>query len=321
MRIAVVAPNTTIMPPPNDGGTEKIAYELSEAFVKMGHDVFLYARGGSRSSGTLISYPFDHFGEAEISNYVRHTLPPDTDIVQDHTIRSAMTGQSLKTPIVSTRHIPVKTDAVHPVYASKDSFDEIGRGEGIYIHNGLDPENYPFSSEKQNYLLFLDLLIPEKGVTQAIDVAEQSNSRLIIAGPKDDAEYFNKRIAPRLRKNSKLKYVGPVGGQYRQDLLKNARCVLFTSQWREPFGLVMLEAMACGTPVLALNNGAVSEVLKGYPQFVCKTPKEMARKLKDGRLKYSPTELREYVNAHFHINLAAGRYIEHFNDVIASHSH
>ncbi|QAY66848.1 glycosyltransferase family 4 protein [Paenibacillus protaetiae] len=316
MRIVVVAPNTTILPPPKDGGTERVVYELSEQYAKRGHDVFLYGRGGSRSSGTLFSYPFDGFGDAEIRRFVEHTLPPDVDIIHDHTFESAVSSLELDIPVISTRHIPRQTSASHPVYVSRDALMSIGGGNGIYIHNGLVPEHYDFRTQKQNYLLFMGRIVPEKGVSEAIDIAEKTNSQLIIAGPIHNAGYFNTRIKPRLRKN-KITYVGPVGAQQRQDLLSNARCLLFPIQWREPFGLVMIEALACGTPVLALNRGAAAEVLNGLPDFVCHSLKEMERKVANVHLRHAPAQLREYVVHNFNQNSTADQYIQYFNEVIA----
>jgi glycosyltransferase involved in cell wall biosynthesis len=99
-------------------------------------------------------------------------------------------------------------------------------------------------------------------------------------------------------------------------LLKNARCLLFPTQWREPFGLVLIEALACGTPVLGLNQGAVREVLAGFPEFICRSPRAMARKLRTGLTKYTPAQLRNYVAAHFHTNLMTDRYIHYYCRVI-----
>jgi len=321
MRIVVVAPNTTVLPPERDGGTERIVYELSEGIVREGHEVFLYARGSSSSSGTVISYPFDFFGEEEVGSFVKHTLPPKVDIIHDHTFSSTMSNQGLDHPIVSTRHIPRKTNAVNPVYVSQNALDTIGEGQGIYIHNGLQPEDYQFSATKKSYLLFMGRIVPDKGVDQAINIAEWTNSKLIIAGPKHDAKYFNKEIAPRLKRNPKLVYVDSVGGQERQNLLKNARCLLFPIQWKEPFGLVMIEALVCGTPVLALNKGAVKEVLRGFPEFICKTPKEMANKLKYTIHKYSPQQLRKYVLDNFDSRIMTHRYIDYYKQVIKESHH
>lgn len=316
MRIVVVAPNTTVMPPEKDGGTERIVYELSEGLARKGHDVFLYARGCSRSSGTVISFPFDFFGEGEVGTFVKHTLPPNVDIIHDHTFSSTMSNQGIERPIVSTRHIPHKTNATHSVYVSDSALRSIGEGQGVFIHNGLRPDDYQFSATKQDYLLFMGRVVPDKGVVQAIDIAEQTNSRLIIAGPKHDIAYFNKEIAPRLKRNQKLTYVDSVGGQDRQNLLKHARCLLFPIKWKEPFGLVMIEALVCGTPVLALNEGAVNEVLRGFPEFICNTPKEMAKKLKYTIYKYAPDKLRQYVTENFNTDIMTNRYIEYYKQVI-----
>lgn len=316
MRIVIVTPNTTTLPPPKDGGTERIVYEIAKGLANRGHDIFLYARGGSLSNGTLIYYPFDSFGDHEIGAFVKQTMPPDIDIIHDHTFSSTISKVLPDQTIVSTQHIPYKTRGKNPIYVSKDALNSVGGGQGVYIYNGLQSEDYQFSETKKNYLLFMGRIIPDKGVVEAIKVAERTNSRLIIAGPKHNISYFNKQIAPRLRRNKKLTYVGSVGGQERQELLKNARCLLFPTRWREPFGLVMIEALACGTPVLALKQGAVSEVLKGLPEFICTTPREMAKKLRFVRTKYTPAHLRNYVNANFSTQLMIDRYIQYYEEVI-----
>jgi glycosyltransferase involved in cell wall biosynthesis len=312
-----VSSNTTILPPPKDGGTERIVYELSEEIAKRGHELILYARGGSRSSGTVFSYPYDSFDDGTIARYVQNTLPPNVDIIHDHTFSSSMNGLSTDVPIVSTRHIPYVTDATHPVYVSNNALQSIGTGKGVYIYNGISPEAYEFNETKQDYLFFMGRIVPSKGVSQAIDVAEQTDSRLIIAGPKHDVGYFNRYIAPRLSRNKKLSYVEAVGGQLRQDLLKNARCVLFPVQWNEPFGLVMIESLACGTPVLALNKGSVKEVLHGLPQYICETTYEMARKIRYVHDMYTPRQLRNYVSENFHINQMADSYLKYYKKVIS----
>ena len=128
---------------------------------------------------------------------------------------------------------------------------------GFFVYNGIDLNEYQFSDVKEDYLLFLGLLNWHKGINYAIDVAEKTNQKLIIAGPIFNWTYYTKEIEPRIKNNPNIQYVGEVGGQQKQDLLKKAKCFLFPTSWEEPFGLVMIEAMACGTPVLAFPNGAV----------------------------------------------------------------
>src|SRR5690606_26703705 len=102
---------------------------------------------------------------------------------------------------------------------------------------------------------------------------------LILAGPVYDVDYHKREIEPRIKANPRIKYIGEVGGKRRTDLLKHAKCLLFPTVCNEPFGLIMIEAMVSGTPVLALSNGAVPEVLERFPELICSTPEEMAEKL------------------------------------------
>ncbi|MBD0379033.1 glycosyltransferase family 4 protein [Paenibacillus sedimenti] len=301
-------PDAGRIPPTNQGGTEKVVYELTEELVRRGHDVTIFAARGSRSSARLIPIPAGLRDEG-IARFVLSRMPQGVDIIHDHTFSSALGRRQLRIPTVCTLHLPVKQRVKHPVYVSKRAQIVMGKSRGDYVYNGVKPSEYEFSSDKRSFLLFIGRILREKGILHAIEIAERTNKKLIIAGPIKDRELFRKEIAPRIRRNPRIHYVGPVGGSKKQLLLKRASCLLFPTLWEEPFGLVMIEAMACGTPVIALNNGAVSEVLAGFPQLICRSVPEMIRKVNVGKYP-SPEVLRRYVTERFTTSKMTSKYIQ-----------
>ncbi|MFC0212697.1 glycosyltransferase family 4 protein [Paenibacillus chartarius] len=308
-------PNALPVPPTNQGGTEKIVYELTEELVRRGHEVYLYASRGSKTAAALMPYP-KGMPENRIGSYVVSTMPKNVDIIHDHSFKSSVGRRFLKTPTVCTHHLPHRNPVKHSVYVSKRALQITGDNRGLYVYNGINPDEYQFSEEKRGYMLFIGRLLWEKGILHALDVAERTGKRLIIAGPVKDQKLFDKVIAPRIRANPRIEYVGAVGGQRKQDLLKFANVLLFPTIWEEPFGLVMIEAMACGTPVLALDNGAVPEVLAGFPNLICRNVNEMVQKVLHEPMP-SPAALRNYVIERFTTKKMADRYLEVYSEIIA----
>lgn len=301
-------PDAYPLPPVDQGGTEKVVYELTEELVKRGHEVYLYAAQGSTGSAKLIAYP-SHIRSKQIGKYVYSTLPPRVDIIHDHTFNSAVARHKWKVPVLCTQHITRNYGVPHSVYVSKRALEVIGKNRGFYVYNGIDPEQYEFSEEKRDYLLFIGRIIREKGILQAIEVAERTGQKLIIAGPLKDKQLYENEIKPRIEDNTNIEYAGLVGGKQKQELIKHARCVLFPTLWEEPFGLVMVEAMACGTPVVALANGSVPEIMSGFSNLICTTVDEMVQKVLHEPFP-APRELREYVKRHFTNQMMTDRYLE-----------
>ncbi|QWU15229.1 Glycosyltransferase involved in cell wall bisynthesis [Paenibacillus sophorae] len=317
MRILQVAPNHETVPPPRDGGTERIIYELSQGLAQRGHEVILYAPSGSHIWGTVINYPF--YGDDSIGSYIKENLPQNIDIIHDHTFDSALSRIEVNVPLVHTIHLPVYNPVHFPIYVSRSAREVIGGGYGFDVHNGIVPEEYEFSYEKEDYLLFMGRVVREKGILEAMDLAEMTGQRLVIAGPLHDEELFYHEISPRLNRNPLLQFVGPVGGRVRQDLLKHAKCLLFPIQWAEPFGLVLIEAMACGTPVLALSKGAVPEILEFFPEMMCESFEQMAGKLYYYEAPYSPDQLRHYVAERFSVSKMVDGYLSLYQLAISEY--
>ncbi|MFC5452468.1 glycosyltransferase family 4 protein [Paenibacillus aestuarii] len=308
------SPNAKPIPTANQGGTEKIVYELTESLVKRGHDVYVFAAKGSRTSAKLITYP-KKLKKGAIKKFVLRRIPSKIDIIHDHTFNSALGKARLRIPTVCTIHMPSKNRVKYPVYVSRRARKVMGNNRGFCVYNGINPSEYQFSSKKNDYLLFLGRIIKEKGVLHAITIAEKTHKRLIIAGPIKDKHLFQKYIAPRIRSNPRIHYVGPVGGKRKQELLKHAKCVLFPSIWEEPFGLVMIEALACGTPVIALKRGSVPEVLAGFPQLICNSIPEMIKKVNIG-IYPAPDKLRKYVISRFTTARMTTKYLQIYKSLL-----
>lgn len=315
LKILQVAPNALPCPPKDYGGIERVVYDLTEELVKKGHEVYLYAAEGSRSSGNLLSYDHNSQDTSAISEFVLKNLPDKVDVIHDHTHAYVMSQHDLKIPIVSTMHDSRKNTARNPVYLCRKALQNVGENQGFYAYNGINPSDYEFEDKKEDYMIFMGLLYSHKGINYALDVAERTGQKLVVAGPLYNLEYYQKEIEPRIKRSANIQYVGSVGGQQRQNLLKHARCMLFPTVWEEPFGLVMIEAMACGTPVLAFGNGAVPEVLAGFPELICRDADEMARKIQ-GQKFPGAAILRNYVINNFSASRMAEKYLEIYRKVM-----
>jgi glycosyltransferase involved in cell wall biosynthesis len=177
------------------------------------------------------------------------------------------------------------------------------------VHNSLRVEDWPFQQEKQDYALFLGRYAPYKGAHLAVEAAHQAGIPLVLAGKCDEpAEkaYFEEQVAPLLRETDTV--FGEADAVSKRRLLANARCVLFPVQWEEPFGMVMIEAMACGTPVVALRGGAVPEVIAdGVTGIICDRPDQLAPAI-DAAQELDPAACRRHVASHFTVSQFGAGY-------------
>lgn len=314
LKIVQVAPNEITISPKDYGGRISLVYNLTEQLIKLGHEVILYCAEGISSSAKMLTYSEKETDPKYITDFVINTLPENVDIIHDHTCEGAMSRCRLGIPIISTIYDNVKKNALNPVYLSERALEKVGENKGYFAYNGINAEDFDYSETKENYLLFMGLLYAHKGVNFALDIAEKTGQKLILAGPIYDMAYYQKEIKNRVQQNSNIIYVGSVGGVYKRNLLKNARCLLFPSVWEEPFGLVMLEAMASGTPVLAFANGAVPEILKDFPELICSNVEDMIHKVLTQKYP-EPKVLRDYVVNNFSVERMAKSYIGIYRSV------
>lgn len=308
------APLAYPIPPSDQGGTEKVFHDLAEALVRKGHRVCVFAPKGSSSSAKVIEYP-PHLQEEDIGKFVARHMPANTDIINDFTFSSAVKRCRLPVPAVSTHQCALGWFTDRSIFPSQRMRNSVNQQKGYIVYNGIRPGEYEYSNRKKGYLLFIGRIVREKGVLEAIYIARNTNRRLVIAGPIKDEKLFCEEIEPLLRDNANLEYVGPVGGKRKQDLLKNAMCVLFPITWEEPFGIVMIEAMMTGTPVLAFNRGAVPEVMAGFPQLICHHVDEMMHKVANPAFPAS-RQLRQYAVARFSSATMANRYTRIYRSII-----
>jgi glycosyltransferase involved in cell wall biosynthesis len=184
------------------------------------------------------------------------------------------------------------------------------------IHHGIDLSLYRLVENKQQYLSFIGRIAPIKGTHLAIEVAQRTGIPLKIAGEVQPAfrEYFESKIRPKI--DGKLvEYIGPADLQAKNELLGNSMAMLFPIQWNEPFGLVMVEAMACGTPVIALTGGSVPEVVvEGVSGHVCRSIREMTRCIRD--LNTKPADVRRYVEQNFSVEVMVRSYINLYQETL-----
>ncbi len=285
MRIAILAPVSLPVPPQGYGGTELVVHQLAEGLVAAGHAVTLFASGDSASRADLrailpraltplgfdtnaLSLPFER---AHVS--WAFSQAADFDLIHDHTkALGVMLAPTSPVPVLTTVHNDFTPErrslylrhrdhayvALSQAHARRcPELDFLG-----VVYNGLDLEQPLFRTEKEDYLLFLGRLCEAKGTHTAIAAAQALDMPLVLAGKVDpvDAEYVRTRVSPHVD-GERIRYVGEVTGLRKWELLAGARCLLFPIAWPEPFGLVMIEAMACGTPVVATRWGSVPEVV------------------------------------------------------------
>jgi glycosyltransferase involved in cell wall biosynthesis len=293
MRIAQVAPLFESVPPHGYGGTERVVSYLTEELVRQGHEVTLFASGDSRTAARLVpACPRALWQDPGC----RETLPHHVrlaELVADCADQFDVAhfhldyvhfplARRMPCATVTTLHGRICPADHQPLF---EAYPEVGlvsissdqraplpwANWQATVHHGLPHDLHTFRPRQGDYLAFLGRMSPEKGLDRAVEIARRAGMRLKVAAriyPEERA-YFEQVLAPLLQASPHVEFLGEVGGADKDAFLGNARALLFPIDWAEPFGLVMIEAMACGTPVVAFRRGSVPEVMvDGVTGFV-----------------------------------------------------
>jgi glycosyltransferase involved in cell wall biosynthesis len=335
LRIAMLAPPWISVPAPGYGGVESVVSSLTEALVDHGHEVTLFCAPGSRSAARVVTlldearpdeieralYESDHVSRA----FAEIDAAPASarfDLVHDHCGFTALAmADRLRTPVVHTLHGPFtpSTAAFYAHHGHKAALVAISRAQlasapagltpaGV-IPNPIDLRDWPLRERKHDYLLWIGRMTASKGPHRAIAAARAAGVPLILAGviqPGQQA-FFDREIAPHID-GDRVRFVGEVGGAAKHSLFADARALLMPIRWAEPFGMVMVEALACGTPVIAFAEGAATElVLDGRTGFLVADEDAMAAAV--GALpRIAAAACRAWVAEHCDVGVVARAY-------------
>ena len=332
MRIAQIAPLVESVPPRLYGGTERVVSWLTEELVALGHEVTLFASGDSHTSAKL---------EPVVPRALRldgiHNSLPYNIIMLDRVAerRSEFDVMHFHTDFF---HYPIFRNMAHKTLTTLHGRQDLPELPDIYrafphmplvsisdhqrkpvppvnwmgtVYHGLPERQFHEGEGTGGYLAFLGRICPEKGPLEAIEIARRAGMKLKIAAKVDpvDQAYFDQAVAPVLAKSPHVEFLGEIDDRSKQEFLGNAAALLFPICWPEPFGLVMIEAMACATPVIALNHGAVPEILEdGLTGFVVETVEEAAAAVGRLGLLFRPS-IRSRFDERFSARAMAREYV------------
>jgi glycosyltransferase involved in cell wall biosynthesis len=291
VRIAMVAPPWFEVPPSSYGGIETVVADLVDQLSGRGHEVTLIGAGrnlsaASRFIAVFAEPPSSRLGEAapEIlyAAAVGQLLADaQIDLVHDHSLAGPLLARGRSVPTVVTMHGPVDGEHGEIMARLGDTVQVVAISEAQRVerpelnwvgtvYNAIDVDAFPFANSKDDFVLWMGRFSPDKGPELAIDAARAAGLPIVLAGkcsePREQ-EFFEAEIAPRL--GDGVRFIGEVGGKAKGELCARARALVFPIQWEEPFGMVMVEAMACGTPVVATRRGSVPEIVRdGETGFV-----------------------------------------------------
>jgi glycosyltransferase involved in cell wall biosynthesis len=334
MKIAMLSPIAWRTPPRNYGPWEQVASVLTEALVKKGLDVTLFATGDSVTTGKLQSvcatpYAEDINVDAKVWEclHISHLMEQadDFDIVHNHFDFLPLTySRLIKTPMVTTIH-GFSSEKIIPVYkkynatstyisiSDSDRHPELNYHGTIY--HGIDPTKFEFQEHKEDYLLFYGRIHPEKGTTEAIEIAKRCGYPIKIAGLIQNQYYYSRDIAPKLD-DKNVMYLGNVSQVEGNRLLGGARALLHPITFDEPFGLSVAESMMCGTPVIAFNRGSMPELIQdGKSGYLVKTIDQAVAAVKK-LVEISPQDCRTHAIEKIGIDTMSDAYVQVYKKII-----
>lgn len=300
MKIAQVAPLWESVPPKLYGGTERIVSYVTEELVRLGHDVTLFASGDSRTAARLEavcpqalrlnSGIFNRDAPMIMLQERSLGAAGDFDVIHSHLdFLGFPLGRRNAVPVVTTLHGRLDLQELEPVFREYEEMPLVSISDAqrrplpwanwqATIHHGLPRDLYSFHPQPEGYLAFLGRISPEKRPDQAIEIAKRTGRLLRIAAKVDpaDQQYYRSEIEP-LLDHPLVEFIGEVSDAEKNDFVGNAAALICPYDWPEPFGLVLIEALACGTPVLAYRRGSIPEIIEdGVTGFVCESLPEMA---------------------------------------------
>ncbi len=335
----MLAPIAWRTPPRHYGPWERVTSLLTEELVRMGVDVTLFATGDSETSARLCSvcergYEEDKVIDPKVweSLHISECFESasDFDIIHNQFDFLPLSYSGLvDTPVVTTIH-GFSSEKILPVYLKYDSssyyvsISNSDRASSLKyeatVYHGIDLENFRFYERPgpEGYLLYFSRIHPDKGAREAIEIARLSGRRLVMAGIVQDKEYFRRYIEPGIE-SGEVEYLGSIGPEQRSEVLGQASALLHPVSFDEPFGLSVVESMACGTPVIAFRKGSMPEIIReGETGFIVSDVEEAAdRVCAVERLDRS--ECRRDVQKRFSKERMAREYIEVYNRIVHSH--
>jgi glycosyltransferase involved in cell wall biosynthesis len=340
MRIAQVAPLYESVPPRLYGGTERVVSYLTEELVRLGHDVVLYASGDSRTGAELRGITREAL---RLDPNCKDRLAPHV-LMLDRVARDAHAfdvlhvhldylhfpvARRLGVPVLTTQHGRLDIPDLKPLFSEFSSLPQVSISNAQReplpqanwvgtVHHGLPLDLYRFNPRPDDYLAFIGRFSPEKRPELAIEIARRVGRRIRIAAKVEEAdgEYFEHTVRPLLGRKG-VEFVGELDEAGKNELLGNAAALLFPIDWPEPFGLVMIEALACGTPVVAFARGAVSEVLThGQTGYLCDNVLDATRAV-DRLGRIDRHDCRRTFEERFSAPRMAADYVKLYEKVLA----
>ena len=343
MRIAQVAPLAEAVPPKFYGGTERVVSWITEELVRQGHDVTLFASGDSKTSAKLaachpeglrlLGYRDHTAGHLAMLHHV-HRRAHEFDVIHFHIdLLQYPMFEDLYHKCLTTMHGRLDVPDFMPVYNTFTGMPLVSISDNqrepmpensnwlATIHHGLPKENCPYYPEaKGGYLAFLGRISPEKRPDRAIEMAIRSGTPLKIAAKVDkaDQEYWDEKIEPMIH-HPLVEYIGEINEEQKKDFLGNALALAFPIDWPEPFGLVMIEAMSAGTPVIAFGNGSVPEVIKdGVSGYIVNSMDEAVEACRKVR-ELPRSGVRGHFEGRFTAEVMVRKYVSAYEQLLAGH--
>jgi len=334
LRIALIAPPFITVPPKQYGGTELFIAQLAEGLKAKGLDVVVYTNGESevgvekrwlfeKSQWPIKGDIYNHVSDSTHTAWALRDAVETADIIHINNATGVTFSEFIQQPMVCTIHHPLEsalTDLyrrfarVEYVCISAQQKQALDIANATVIHHGLDTTLYQARMKKKKYLSFIGRIAPVKGAHVAIEVAKKAGIPLKIAGEVQPVfrDYFETEIKPHID-GKFIEYIGEADMAAKNELLGDSLAMLFPIDWDEPFGLVMIEAMACGTPVLALPGGSVPEIVKnGISGYVCSDAQEMAQRA--AQLADEPMDAAA-VRAYVEENFSVARMVDEYHDL------